>query len=99
MDNNQQADVEEYVLALYITGASPNSTRAIKNLKEICENYLNGKYQLYIIDIYQQPGLAQHENLIVAPTLVKSSPAPAKRFVGDLSNQARVLSGLGLAQE
>jgi circadian clock protein KaiB len=95
-ENREQVDGAEYILYLYITGASLNSSRAIKNLKDICETYLHGRYQLQIIDIYQQPGLAQHENLLVAPTLVKSSPLPARTFVGDLSNRTRVLIGLGL---
>jgi circadian clock protein KaiB len=86
----------EYVLHLYITGATPNSTRAVRNIKEICELYLKGRYELLIVDIYQQPALAQEEQLIGVPTLVKKSPGLVRRLVGDLSNRERVLAALGL---
>ncbi|UOQ51622.1 circadian clock KaiB family protein [Hymenobacter cellulosivorans] len=86
----------EYVLHLYITGATPNSTRAVRNIKDICEQYLPGRYELLIIDIYQQPELAQHEQLIGAPTLIKRSPGLVRRLVGDLSDRARVLRALGI---
>lgn len=86
----------EYCLHLYITGATPNSTRAVRNIKEICELYLKGRYELVIIDIYQQPALAQQEQLIGVPTLVKKRPGLIRRLVGDLSNRERVLSALGL---
>src|SRR5689334_16770065 len=85
----------QYVLQLYITGASPNSTRAVKNVKEICELYLKDRYELIIIDIYQQPMLAVQEQIIAAPTLVKKFPYPLRRLVGDMSDKKRVLSGLG----
>lgn len=86
----------EYVLHLYITGATPNSTRAVRNIKEICELYLKGRYELIIVDIYQQPALAQQEQLIGVPTLVKKQPGLVRRLVGDLSNRERVLVALGL---
>jgi circadian clock protein KaiB len=86
----------EYILHLYITGATPNSTRAVRNIKEICELYLKGRYELVIIDIYQQPSLAQQEQLIGVPTLVKKQPGLVRRLVGDLSNRERVLAALGL---
>ncbi|MES2732188.1 MAG: circadian clock KaiB family protein [Bacteroidota bacterium] len=85
-----------YVLHLYITGASPNSTRAVKNVKEICELHLKNRYELIIIDIYQQPLMAEKEQIIAAPTLVKKFPYPLRRLVGDMSDKKRVLSGLGL---
>jgi circadian clock protein KaiB len=87
----------EYVLHLYITGATPNSTRAVRNIKEICERYLKGRYELLIIDIYQQPELAQPEQLIGAPTLIKRSPGLVRRLVGDLSDRERVLRALGIS--
>ncbi|MBC6610496.1 circadian clock protein KaiB [Hymenobacter sp. BT507] len=86
----------EYVFQLFITGATPNSTRAVRNLKSICEQYLAGRYELQIIDIYQQPLLAKQEQIIAAPTLVRKRPLPARRLIGDLSERAVVLAALGL---
>ena len=86
----------EFVLHLYITGATPNSTRAVHNIKAICEEYLKGRYELLIVDIYQEPALAQEEDLIGVPTLIKRSPGLVRRLVGDLSNRERVLKALGL---
>ncbi len=86
----------EYSLHLYITGATPNSTRAVRNIKEICEQYLKGRYELIIIDIYQQPELAQQEDLIGVPTLIKRRPGLVRRLVGDLSDHGRVLKALGI---
>ena len=86
----------EYLLHLYITGATPNSTRAVRNIKAICEQYLAGRYELLIIDIYQQPELAQEEDLIGVPTLIKRQPGLVRRLVGDLSNRERVLKALGI---
>jgi circadian clock protein KaiB len=93
---DQDPEEAEYVLHLYITGATPNSTRAVRNIKEICELYLKGRYELFIIDVYQQPALAQQEQLIGVPTLVKKRPGLVRRLVGDLSNRERVLTALGL---
>jgi circadian clock protein KaiB len=90
-------DGPEYVLHLYITGVTPNSTRAVRNIKEICEEHLRGRYELQIIDIYQQPALAQEEDLIGVPTLIKLRPGLVRRLVGDLSDRNRVLTVLGLA--
>ena len=85
-----------YVLRLYVTGQTPNSLRAIENIKSICEKHLSGRYDLEVIDIYQRPSLAAGERIIAAPTLVKSLPAPIRRFVGDLSDTEKVLFGLDL---
>jgi circadian clock protein KaiB len=85
-----------YVLRLYVTGQTPNSLRAIQNIKQICETHLKGRYDLEIIDIYKRPSLAEGEKVIAAPTLVKSLPAPIRRFVGDLSDTEKVLFGLDL---
>ncbi len=87
---------EQYVLRLFITGASINSIRAITNLKQICETYLPGNYSLEIIDVHQQPELAEEEQLIALPLLVKIAPLPERRMIGDLSETQRVLSGLGI---
>jgi len=87
---------DEYVLRLYITGATPNSTKAIKNIKSICQQHLEGRYNLKIIDIYQQPELAKKDQVIALPLLVKLSPLPVKRLIGNLSNTEKVLKGLDL---
>ena len=85
-----------YHLSLFITGASPNSVRAINNIKSICEEYLNGNYELKIIDVYQLPEVAQREQIIALPTLIKRGPAPERRLVGDMSDTTKVLRGLGI---
>lgn len=86
----------EYVLHLYIAGATPNSTRAVRNLKDICERYLQGRHELLIVDIYQQPEMAKEARIIAAPTLIKRSPGLTRWLVGDLSDRRRVLTLLGI---
>ncbi len=85
---------ELYVLRLYITGATPASSRAIANLKALCDGRLKGRYQLEVVDIFQHPQLAQNAEIIAAPTLVKQLPPPLRRFVGDLSDLEDKLLGL-----
>lgn len=87
---------EIYRLKLFVTGASPNSLRAIANLNEVCETYLKGKYELEIIDVHQQPLVAEAEQIIALPMLIKSSPLPIRRLVGDLSDTDKLLKGLGI---
>jgi len=94
--NNELNDNDEYILRLFVTGASPNSTRAIANLKEICETHLKGNYTLEIIDVYQQPLIAENEQIIALPLLIKKSPSPEKRLIGDMSDIEKVLRGLSL---
>jgi len=89
----------QYVLRLYVTGSSPISARAVKNIRSICERYLRGRYELTIIDVLQQPELAVEKQLVVAPTLVKERPSPVRRLVGDLSDEDRVLSSLNISAE
>jgi circadian clock protein KaiB len=86
----------KYILKLYVTGILPNSTRAIKNIHAICDQYLKGRYELEVIDIYQQPSLASKEDLIAIPVLIKKFPLPEEKFLGDLSNTQKVLEGLSL---
>lgn len=86
----------EYHLQLFITGASPNSVRAINNIKQICEAYLEDNYLLEIIDVYQLPELAEREQIIALPTLIKNRPDKSRRLVGDMSDTNKVLKGLGL---
>ncbi len=87
---------QKYVLRLYVTGMTPRSTRAIENLRAVCDEHLKGRYTLEIIDIYQHPNLLQGEQIIATPTLVKKLPAPLRRMVGDLSDVEKVLMGLDL---
>ncbi|MCW3109204.1 MAG: kaiB 2 [Segetibacter sp.] len=86
----------EYVLRLFVTGASSNSVRAISNLKQICETHIKGRYSLEIIDIYQQKQLAETEQIIALPLLIKTLPLPERRLIGDMSDSDKVLRGLGL---
>jgi circadian clock protein KaiB len=92
----RSAGKEKYVLKLYVTGLTPASTRAIANIKKICEEHLKGRYELDVIDIYQQPVLAKGEQIIAAPTLIRKLPLPLRRFIGDMSNTERILLGLDL---
>ena len=89
---------ERYVLRLYVTGMTPRSARAVKNLQAICNEYLEGRYDLEVIDIYQQPVLTKGEQIIAAPTLIKKLPLPMRRIIGDMSNRERVLLGLDLVR-
>ena len=88
-----------YTLSLYITGRTPRSAASLQNLRDICEEYLSGRFELRVIDIYQQPELARDAQIIAAPTLIKSLPPPFRRLVGDLSNRKQVLLHLGLQEE
>ena len=87
---------KEYVLRLYIAGTSSKSMRAVANIKEICESSLKNRYDLEVIDIYQQPVLMKGEQIIAAPTLVKKLPLPLRKFIGDMSDTERILVGLDL---
>ena len=90
---------DRYILRLYVTGMTPRSTEAFATIKALCEERLQGRYELEVIDIYQHPQLAIDEQIIAVPTLVKLLPAPLRRLVGDLSNQERVLLGLDLRRK
>ena len=89
----------QYVLRLYVTGATPRSRRAIVNLDGICHEYLKGQYDLEVIDVYQKPALAKDEQIIAAPTLIKKLPLPMRRIIGDLSDREAVLLGLDLKRK
>jgi circadian clock protein KaiB len=80
-----------YRLRLYVSGASRSSLQAVFNIKQFCHKYLDGKYELEVIDLYQQPELAAQEQLVVAPTLVKTYPPPVRRMIGTLSNSHDVM--------
>jgi circadian clock protein KaiB len=88
------APTEIFVLRLYVAGTSERSARAIRNAKEICEQHLPGRYELEVIDIFQQTDRARADQVVAVPTLVKKLPTPLKRFIGDLSNRDVVLVGL-----
>jgi circadian clock protein KaiB len=90
---------QRYKLSLFVTGASLNSSRAITNLKSICETHLKDNYDLEIIDIYQQPTIAESEQAIAVPMLIKRSPLPVRRLIGDMSDIEKVLRGLGLSSK
>jgi circadian clock protein KaiB len=87
---------ERYILRLYVAGMTSRSARAVENVRAFCEKYLGGRYDLQVIDVYQQPALAKSEQLIAAPTLIKKLPLPLRRLIGDMSNEDRVLVGLDL---
>jgi circadian clock protein KaiB len=86
----------KYVLRLYINGSTLKSTLAVKNIKQVCEQHLNGRYSLEIIDICKQANLARDEQIVAVPTLIKRLPRPLRRLIGDLSDQNKVLFGLDL---
>ena len=89
-------DRAKYVLRLYVTGMTPKSTQAIANVRKLCEKYLEGYYELKVIDIYQQPKLAKGEQIIATPTLIKKLPLPIRRLIGDMSDTERFLAGIDL---
>jgi len=89
-------DRERYVLRLYVTGMTPKSTLAIANVRKLCEKYLEGSYELEVIDIYQQPKLAKGEQIIATPTLIKKLPLPLRKLIGDMSDTERFLVGIDL---
>jgi circadian clock protein KaiB len=91
-------NTERYVLRLYVTGMTARATRAVSNVREICDEHLEGRYDLEVVDLYQQPLLAREEQIIAAPTLVKKRPLPLRRIIGDMSQRDRVLLGLDLVR-
>src|ERR1019366_5133487 len=86
----------KYVLRLYVSGSTSKSALAIENIKRICEQHLKNRYDLEVIDIYQQPHLAREEQIVAVPTLIKRFPPPLRRLIGDLSDLKKVLFGLDL---
>jgi circadian clock protein KaiB len=88
--------VEKYVLRLYVAGMTPKSTKALANVKRICEEHLKDRCELEVIDIYQQPKLAKGEQIVAAPTLIKRLPLPLRRLIGDMSDTEKFLVGLDL---
>lgn len=99
MADEKEKDELEYELKLFVSGAAPNSTRAITNLQEILETHLPGRYLLTITDVRQETAVAEREQIIALPLLIKLKPQPARRMIGDMSNTEKVLTGLGIMHE
>ena len=95
----QEKEHEHYILRLFVAGLTPNSQRAIDNVKQICETHLLGRYELEIIDIYQQLIFAKQGQIVAAPTLVKELPLPLRKFIGDLSQTDKILAGLEIIKK
>lgn len=89
-------DVARWNLRLYVAGQTPRSLTAFKNLKEICEEYLKGKYHIEVVDLMENPTLARGDQILAVPTLVRKLPQPIRKIIGDLSNTERVLVGLDI---
>ena len=87
-----------HLLRLYVTGTTAGSTRAIQQVRRVCDEHLEGRYDLEVIDIYQLPALAKNDQIIATPTLIKVLPAPLRRLIGDLSNLDRVLFGMDIRE-
>ena len=96
-DAQKKSYDDPYIFRLYVTGASPNSLRAIANTRELCEEHFNENYELEIIDVHQQPFVAKQENIIALPLLIKKHPLPEKRLIGDMSDIERVLKSIGVS--
>lgn len=92
-------EVGTQYLRLFVTGSAPHSVRAIENTKRMCESYLKGRYDLEVIDLYQQPELARDEQLIAIPTLIRYHPLPVKRFVGDMTKTEHILREMNVTFE
>ena len=91
-------DARVYQLRLYVAGNTPKSVLALTNLRQICEDHLHGRYEIEIIDLLENPQLAQGDQILALPTLVRRLPEPIKKIIGDLSNKERVLVGLDLRE-
>jgi circadian clock protein KaiB len=96
-DRNKASGTQSrYVLRLYVAGLTPRSTASIQSVKQLCEDFLKGRYDLEVIDIYREPMLVKGEQIIAAPTLIKKLPLPLRRLIGDMSDKSKVLIGLDL---
>ena len=87
---------EHYVLYLYIAGLTPRSTLALERIRSICERYLEGRYELTVVDLYLHPETARQAQVVVAPTLVKQAPVPKRLFIGDMADEKKILQGLNI---
>ena len=89
----------KYVLRLYVTGMTSRAQDAIRNIRRICDEELKGRYELEVVDVYQQPELAKKEQVIAAPTLIRELPLPLRKLVGDMSDKQKVIVGLEIMPE
>lgn|SRR5690348_6045182 len=96
---NTQERKKKYLLKLYVTGANRRSQKAIINLNAVCEQYLHGRYELEVVDIYRSPLAAEEAQILATPTLVKRLPLPMRRLIGDLSERGRLLLLLNIKRE
>ena len=94
--SSRNGDVQFVELRLYVAGQTPKSLAALANLKKICQDHLAGRYKLHVIDLVKTPQLAQNDQILAIPTLVRKLPAPMRKIIGDLSDSSRVLVGLDL---
>lgn len=92
-------DAAACVLRLYVSGNTHRSTRAIHNLRQVCDRYLAERYSLEIIDIYSNPAAAKQAQIIAVPTLIRLVPAPRRLLIGDLSDSAKLLQALDIVEE
>jgi circadian clock protein KaiB len=92
----KKAQLENYLLRLYVAGQTPKSTTAFANLKHICEEHLAGRYKIEVVDLLKDPQLAGTDQILAVPTMVRELPSPIRKVIGDLSNTERVLIGLDL---
>ena len=97
-DDPAQRPHQTYVLRLFVAGMTARSTRAVANIRAICEEHFHGAYALEVVNLYEHPSLASGEQIIAAPTCVRELPLPARRVIGDMSNSTRVLEGLDLVE-
>ena len=96
MTGDTMSDHDGYNLRLYVAGQTPKSMAAIANLNKLCETYLSGRYSIEVIDLMKDPALAQRDQIVAIPTLIRKLPEPLKRIIGDLSNADKVLVGLDI---
>jgi circadian clock protein KaiB len=94
VSNDTNDGLKKWNMRLYIAGQTPKSIVALANLKRICDEHLNGQYEIEVIDLMENPQLARRDQIVAIPTLVRELPSPLKRIIGDLSNTEKVLVGL-----
>jgi len=99
MNENRCSGEKSWRLRLYVAGTTPKSLEALANLKKICEEYLEGKYSIEIVDLAENPRLARDDQIVALPTLVRKLPPPLKKIIGDLSDREKVLVGLNIIPE
>lgn len=93
------AEPQRYTFRLFVTGATPGCSRAVASIRKFCDRFLLGRYSLEVIDVYQQPEVADEQRILATPTLVRMSPLPFRRLVGNLSDPERLSAALGLPQK